>query len=543
MRNKKIVECVPNFSEGRNEEIINAIAEAIRRTSGCTLLDVDPGKSTNRTVYTFVGEPKAVIDGALNAAKVARKLIDMRKHKGEHPRIGALDVCPFVPVANVTMEECVECAKEFARRAAEELAIPVYLYEYAQPLEYRKKLSQIREGEYEGLSEKIKKAEWKPDFGPAEFIPEWGATVAGARNFLIAYNVNILGTKEQAHRIALNIREAGRGPNEPGIFKEVRAIGWWVEEYNMAQVSINLTNYKVTPPHIVFEEIKKQAAELKVGVVGSELVGLIPLEAMLMAAEYYIQKENLFVLEEDQKIKLVVDRLGLNSISPFVPKKKIIEYMIEEEPNEPLASSTVREFIQKIAARTPAPGGGSASAAIAAIGSALGCMVAQLIYGVRKFEHLADELRKIIPHLYFSTKELISLIDQDALAFNEYMDAMRLPKNTPEEIELRKKAMQDGLKKAINVPLTTMRIADSCWQAMKGVAEIGNIASYSDIEVGAKALETGIWGAYRNVLINLPSIEDQEFVNNVKIQTEEIVARAKESLNTILDIISKRVNK
>lgn len=543
MRNKKIVECVPNFSEGRNEEIINAIAEAIRRTSGCTLLDVDPGKSTNRTVYTFVGEPKAVIDGALNAAKVARKLIDMRKHKGEHPRIGALDVCPFVPVSNVTMEECVECAKEFARRAAEELGIPVYLYEYAQPLEYRKKLSQIREVEYEGLSEKIKKAEWKPDFGPAEFIPEWGATVAGARNFLIAYNVNILGTKEQAHRIALNIREAGRGPNEPGIFKEVRAIGWWVEEYNLAQVSINLTNYKVTPPHIVFEEIKKQATELKVGVVGSELVGLIPLEAMLMAAEYYIQKENLFILEEDQKIKLVVDRLGLNSISPFIPKKKIIEYMIEEEPNEPLASSTVREFIQKIAARTPAPGGGSASAAIAAIGSALGCMVAQLTYGVRKFEHLTDELRKIIPHLYFSTKELISLIDQDALAFNEYMDAMRLPKNTPEEIELRKKTMQDGLKKAINVPLTTMRIADSCWQAMKGVAEIGNIASYSDIEVGAKALETGIWGAYRNVLINLPSIEDQEFVNNVKIQTEEIVARAKESLNTILDIISKRVNK
>ncbi len=543
MRNKKIVECVPNFSEGRNEEIINAIAEAISQTPGCTLLDVDPGKSTNRTVYTFVGEPMAVVEGALNAAKVARKLIDMRTHKGEHPRIGALDVCPFVPVANVSMEECVECAKEFARRAAEGLGIPIYLYEYAQTLEYRKKLSQIREGEYEGLSEKIKKPEWKPDFGPAEFIPEWGATVAGARNFLIAYNVNILGTKEQAHRIALNIREVGRGPNEAGIFKEVRAIGWWVDEYNMAQVSINLTNYKVTPPHIVFEEIKKQAAELKVGVVGSELVGLIPLEAMLMAAEYYIQKENLFILEEDQKIKLVVDRLGLNSISPFIPKKKIIEYMIEEEPNEPLAGSTVREFIQKIAARTPAPGGGSASAAIAAIGSALGCMVAQLTYGVRKFENLTNELRKIIPPLYFSTKELISLIDRDAMAFNEYMDAIRLPKNTPEEIELRKKAMQEGLKKAINVPLTTMRIADSCWQAMKGVAEIGNIASYSDIEVGAKALETGIWGAYRNVLINLPSIEDQEFVHNVKIQTEEIVARAKESLNTILDIISKRVNK
>jgi glutamate formiminotransferase len=298
MKGKKIVECVPNFSEGRNENVIEEIAEAIRQTPGCVLLDVDPGKSTNRTVYTFVGEPSAVVQGALNAARVARKLIDMRHHKGEHPRIGALDVCPFVPVANVTMDECVECAKEFARRASEELGIPVYLYEFAQPLEYRKKLSQIREGEYEGLAEKIKKPEWKPDYGPAEFIPEWGATVAGARNFLIAYNVNILGTKEQAHRIALNIREAGRGPNEPGLFKEVRAIGWWVEEYNMAQVSINLTNFKVTPPHIVFEEIKRQAAKLKVGVVGSELVGLIPLEAILMAAEYYIERENLFILDE-----------------------------------------------------------------------------------------------------------------------------------------------------------------------------------------------------------------------------------------------------
>lgn len=432
---KKIVECVPNFSEGRNEEIINAIAEAIKTTPGCTLLDVDPGKSTNRTVYTFVGEPKAVVEGALNAARVARKMIDMRKHKGEHPRIGALDVCPFVPVANVTMEECVECAKEFGRRLAEELDVPVYLYEYAQPLDYRKRLPQIREGEYEGLAEKIKQPEWKPDFGPARFVPEWGATVTGARFFLIAYNVNILGTKEQAHRIALNIREAGRGPDQPGLFKEVKAIGWWVDEYNMAQVSINLTNYKVTPPHIVFEEIKKQAQELRVGVAGSELVGLIPLEAILMAAEYYIQKEDLFILDEDQKVKLVIDRLGLNSITKFNPKKKIIEYMIEEEPNEPLAQSTVRDFILKISARTPAPGGGSASAAIAAIGTALGCMVAQLTYGVRKFEHLTDELRKVIPPLYYKTRELISMIDADANAFNEYMDALRLPKNTPEEME------------------------------------------------------------------------------------------------------------
>lgn len=540
MKTRKIVECVPNFSEGQNEQIIKAIAEAIESTPGCKLLDVDPGSSTNRTVYTFVGEPSAVVEGALNAAKVARKLIDMRKHKGEHPRIGALDVCPFVPVANVTMEECVECAKRFGKRLAEELGVPVYLYEYAQPLEYRKKLPKIREGEYEGLPEKIKKPEWRPDFGPVEFVPEWGATVTGARDFLIAYNVNILGTKEQAHRIALNIREAGRGPEQPGLFKEVKAIGWWLEEHNIAQVSINLTNYKVTPPHIVYEEIKREAQELRIGVVGSELVGLIPLEAMLMAAEYYTEKEDLFILDEDQKIKLVVDRLGLNSISKFIPRKKIIEYMIEEASEEPLAQSTVRDFILKIAARTPAPGGGSASAAIAAMGVALGCMVAQLTYGVRKFEHLTNDLRRIIPPLYHNTRNLVSMIDADANAFSEYMEAIRLPKNTPEEIEKRQIAIQEALKKAVSVPFTTMKIASQCWKPLKEVARIGNIASKSDVEVGAKALETGIWGAYRNVLINLPGIEDKQYVEDLKREAESIIESSKISLEEVLNIISKR---
>lgn len=537
---RKIVECVPNFSEGKNNEVIEAIADAIRKTPGCTLLDVDPGRSTNRTVYTFVGEPEAVIEGALNGARVARKLIDMRNHRGEHPRIGALDVCPFVPVSNVTMEECIECAKEFGRRAAEELGIPIYLYEYAQPLDYRKKLPQIREGEYEGLPEKIVLPEWKPDFGPAKFIPEWGATVTGARFFLIAYNVNIIGTKEQAHRIALNIREAGRGPNEPGMFKEVKAIGWWVEEYNMAQISINFTNYKITPPHIVFEEIKRQAQQLKVAVVGSELVGLIPLEAMLMAAEYYIQNEDLFILEEEQKIKLVVNRLGLDSISKFEPNKRIIEYLVKSEKIEPLASTTVRDFIQKIADRTPAPGGGSASASIAAIGAALGCMVAQLTYGVRKFENLTDVLRKIIPPLYFGTRELIAMIDEDTNAFNDYMQALRLPKNTKEEQEIRNKAIQEGLKKAVEVPLKTMQLADKCWEALLEVAKIGNIASKSDIEVGAKALETGIWGAYRNVLINLPSVSDKDYVQRVSAIAEDINKRAQSNLYQVIEIVKSR---
>ena len=289
---RKLVECVPNFSERRNPEIIEAIADAIRKTAGCTLLDVDPGKSTNRTVYTFVGSPEAVVEGALASARVARRLIDMRQHSGEHPRMGAMDVCPFIPVANTTMEECAEISKTFAKRCAEELGIPLYLYEYAQDVEYRKHLPQIREGEYEAIPDRITKPEWKPDFGPAEFVPEWGATATGARFFLVAYNVNVLGTKEQAHRIALNIREQGRGEGEPGRLQAVKAIGWWVDEYNMAQVSMNLDNFHITPPHVAFEEVAKDARELNLAVAGSEIVGLIPLQAMLMAAEFYMAKEH-----------------------------------------------------------------------------------------------------------------------------------------------------------------------------------------------------------------------------------------------------------
>jgi glutamate formiminotransferase/formiminotetrahydrofolate cyclodeaminase len=537
---KKIVECVPNFSEGKNEKIIEAIADAIRNTEGCKLLDVDPGQSTNRTVYTFVGSPEAVVEGALNSARVARELIDMRKHQGAHPRMGAMDVCPFVPVANVTMEECVELSKEFGRRAAEELGIPIYLYEEAQEKEYRKKLPQIREGEYEGLAEKIKLPEWKPDFGPAEFVPEWGATATGARFFLIAYNVNIIGTKQQAHRIALNIREAGRGPDKPGLLKETKAIGWFVDEYNMAQVSINLTNYKVTAPHTVFEECKRQAAALKIAVAGSELVGLIPLEAMLLAAEYYIEKENLFIIDEDQKIKLVIDRLGLNSVTDFKPEERIIEYIIKEEDNEPLAGLTLRGFIESIAARTSAPGGGSASAAIAAIGAGLGAMVAKLTYGVRKFEHLDSEMREIIPPLHFASQDLIPMIDADTNAFNDYMEAMRLPQNTDEEKAKREAAMQEGLKKAINVPLKTMKIGDSAWDAMIGVAKYGNIASKSDIEVGARSLEVGIWGAYKNVLINMPQISDEDYKKETLAAAEKMVERAEKKMKEVLDILNQR---
>jgi glutamate formiminotransferase / formiminotetrahydrofolate cyclodeaminase len=538
---RKIVECVPNFSEGRNPEIIEAIADAIRQTPGVTLLDVDPGKSTNRTVYTFVGSPGAVVEGALNSARVARKLIDMRNHQGEHPRMGAMDVCPFVPVSGVTMEECVECAKEFGRRVSEELGIPIYLYEKASNTDYRKKLPQIREGEYEGISGKIVKPEWKPDFGPAKFIPEWGATATGARFFLIAYNVNILGTSQQAHRIALNIREAGRGNGDNGLLQEVKAIGWFVDEYNMAQVSVNLTNFRVTAPHEAYEEIKKQATNIKVGIAGSELVGLIPLDAMIMAADHYIKKEGLFIYEEDQKIKLVIDRLGLNSISQFDPKKRIIEYLIQEESSEPLASLTTRQFIESIAARTSAPGGGSASAAIAAIGAALGAMVAKLTYGVRKFEDVDSQMRSIIPSLHEASMELIKMIDADTNAFNDYMEAMRFPKDTTEQKAIRHDAMQAGLKKAIEIPLKTMKLGDGVWEQMLEVAKFGNIASKSDVEVGAKALETGIWGAYKNVLINLPGIDDSEFNQSITGEAEDIVKRASGMLSKVLAELNNRI--
>ena len=537
---KKIVECVPNFSEGRNKETIDAIARAIGQTRGVTLLDVDPGKSTNRTVYTFVGSPESVVEAALNSAKVAREKIDMRNHQGEHHRMGAMDVCPFIPVANVTMEECVRISRTFGERAAKELEIPIYLYEESAEKDYRKKLPQIREGQYEGIRDRIVTPEWKPDFGPARFIPEWGATVTGARFFLIAYNVNLLSTPNQAHRIALNLREAGRGPDEPGRLKEVKGMGWYVDEYNLAQVTVNLNNYLITPPHILFEEVKKEARKLNVAVTGSEVVGVVPLESILMAAEYYIEKENLFILDEDQKVRLAIERLGLNSVAPFKPEEKIIEYIIADEKNEPLAGLSVRNFIEEVASRSSAPGGGSASAAIAAMGAGLGSMAAKLTLGVRKFEDLDEKMRRIIPPLHQAALDLIPMIDADTHAFNDYMQALRLPCNTREEKALRHEKLQQGLKKAIDVPLLTMKLADAAWDAMVETARYGNIASKSDIEVGAKSLATGIWGAYKNVMINMADIEDADFKEKTLALAQTINSRAKYQSEKVFRILENR---
>lgn len=537
---KKIIECVPNISEGRDESIINACADAVRKVQGVTLLDVDPGKSTNRTVFTFVGDPESVTEAAFQFSKTAYELIDMTKHSGEHPRMGAVDVVPFVPVANVTTEDCVQCALNYGRRVGEELGVPVYLYEEASRNPERKMLKQIRSGEYEGLRDKIYKPEWKPDFGPQEFVPKSGATVTGSRFFLIAYNVNILGTKEQAHKIALNVREQGRGEDSPGRLKAVKGIGWYVNEYNMAQVSMNLDNYLITPPHTAFEECAKDAREMNLAVCGSELVGLIPLDAMLSAAEYYIKKENLFILDEKQKIRLVIDRLGLSSISEFIPEKRIIEYMIKEDSTEPLASLTVRGFVELVGARTSAPGGGSVSALIASLGAALGAMTGWMSYGNKKFEHLDKVMRKLIAPLHNKMKELIPLIDADTNAFNDYMTAMKMPKTSAEEKKLRNEKMQEGLKKAIYIPLSVMRISDSCWEWMIQMAKDGNISSASDLEVGAKSLETGIWGAYKNVEINIHSIQDENYKREILDEANRILENSVKNLKRVCSALAKR---
>jgi len=537
---KKIVECVPNFSEGRNGETIDAISRAVQDTEGCTLLDVDPGASTNRTVFTFVGDPVSVIEGALASARVARERIDMRTHRGEHPRFGAMDVCPFIPVANVTMEECVKISEEFGRRAAEELGVPIFLYEAASKRDYRKKLPDVRRGEYEGLEKRLKEPEWKPDFGPDVFVPSWGATATGARMFLIAYNVNILGTPNQAHRIALNLREAGRGEDEPGRLKEVKGMGWFVNEYNMAQVTVNLTDYRVTPVHVLYEEVKREAASLNVGVAGSEIVGVVPLEAVLAAADYYIRKENLFILDEDQKIRLAVERMGLNSVSRFDPMEKIIEYRVAEPPDEPLAAMSVRGFIQEVGSRTSAPGGGSVSAALAALGAGLGAMAAKLTYGVRKFEDLDAQMRAIITPLHETSRALIPMIDRDTDAFADFQEALRLPGNTDEEKALRHERMQAGLKKAIEVPLRTMELGDAVWPALVEAARYANIACKSDIQVGARALETGIWGAYQNVRINMKDVRDEAFKSRVLEEAGAMAERAAVKAGEVLEILDER---
>ncbi|CAL8288282.1 unnamed protein product [Lota lota] len=508
----KLVECVPNFSEGRDKKVIDAISEAISSTGGCSLLDVDPGSSTNRCVYTFVGSPEAVVEGALNAARTAFSLIDMTSHTGEHPRMGALDVCPFVPVQNVSMDDCVQCALLFGQRLAGMLHVPVYLYGEAARSEKRRKLPSVRAGEYEALPEKLKQGEWAPDFGPASFVPSWGATVTGARNFLIAYNVNLISTKEQAHRIALDLREQGRGKDQPGVLQKVQGLGWYLEESQLAQVSTNLLDYEVTPLHTVYEAICCRAKDLKLPVVGSQVVGLVPLKALLDSADFYIQRDQLFVLEEEHKVRLVISKLGLDSLGPFNPKERIIEYLVDQGAGDQgLVSLSLRQFVQSVAARSAAPGGGSVSAAVAALGAALGAMVGQMTYGKRQFEGLDGAMRRLIPPFHQAVQDLLLLVDADSSAFNSYMAALKLPKNTEEELQRRQLAMQAGLREAVGVPLSLAERVSSLWDPLIQLVLQGNISCLSDAQVSAKALEMAVFGAYYNVIINLKDISDHTF--------------------------------
>ncbi|XP_038853943.1 formimidoyltransferase-cyclodeaminase-like isoform X1 [Salvelinus namaycush] len=552
----KLVECVPNFSEGRNKKVIDAIAEAISSTEGCSLLDVDPGSSTNRTVYTFVGSPQAVVEGALNAARTAFPLIDMTKHSGEHPRIGAMDVCPFIPVQNVTMEDCVNCANIFAQHLTDVLHVPeshtkvnkthcrfskVYLYGEAARKENKRSLPSVRAGEYEALSEKLKRTEWAPDYGPAAFVPSWGATVAGARKFLVAYNINLLSTKEQAHRIALDIREQGRSKDQPGRLKKVQGMGWYLEEANIAQVSTNILDFELTPVHAVYEEVCSAAKDLNLPVVGSQIVGIMPLRAVLDCADFYIQRDRLFIVEEEHKVRLVISKLGLDSLGPFVAKEKIIEYMVERtEEDKRLVSLSLQQFVRSVGARTAAPGGGSVSAAVAAMGAALGAMVGQMTYGKRQFDSLDSIMRRLIPPFHQAMNELLVMVDADSKAFSRYMAALKMPRNTSDEDKRREDAMQEGLKQAVAVPLSLAERVNLLWPCLKEMVLYGNVACKSDLQVAAKALETAVFGAYYNVAINLKGIADESFKVSTQQRASALLTEARESANAVLDAAERK---
>uniref|UniRef100_A0A3P8SL62 Formimidoyltransferase-cyclodeaminase n=1 Tax=Amphiprion percula TaxID=161767 RepID=A0A3P8SL62_AMPPE len=507
-------DCGSDSSEG---SVIDAISAAISNTSGCSLLDVDPGASTNRTVYTFVGSPEAVVEGALNAARQAFSLINMSKHSGEHPRTGALDVCPFIPVQNVTMDDCIRCANLFGQKLAEMLQVPVYLYGEAARTESRRNLPSVRAGEYEALPDKLQRPEWIPDFGPAVFVPSWGATVTGARKFLIAYNVNLISTKEQAHRIALDIREQGRGKDQPGLLQKVQGMGWFLDEANLAQVSTNILDFEVTPLHSVYEEICRDAEDLKLPVVGSQIVGLIPLKALLDSADFYIQRDQLFVLEEEHKVRLVISKLGLDSLGPFNPRERIIEYMVKPQDDGRLVSLSLQQFVRSVGARTAAPGGGSVSAAIGALGAALGSMVGHMTYGKRQFENLDAVMRRLIPPFHQATDDLLHMVDADTSAFNSYMAALKMPKTTAKEIRRREEAMQAGLQRAVGVPLTLAERISVLWSPLREMVIHGNIGCKSDAQVAAKALEAAVFGAYYNVMINLKDITDDAFKATVSV--------------------------
>jgi glutamate formiminotransferase/formiminotetrahydrofolate cyclodeaminase len=543
---KQLIECVPNFSEGNDMGIIKQITNAIESVEGVMLLDVDPGKATNRTVVTFVGEPAAVIEAAFQAIKKAGEIIDMRKHKGEHPRMGATDVCPLIPVSGISMEETAEYAKILAKRVGEELAIPAYLYEHAQPNKSRSNLSVIRGGEYEGFFDKIKLPEWKPDFGEAVYNEKSGATVIGARDFLIAYNIN-LNTKSVrlANSVAFDVREAGRTKREgnpitgkivkdaagndvriPGTLKECKAIGWFIEEYGIAQISMNLTNYKITPVHKAFDEVCKSAESRGMRVTGSELVGLIPLDAMLEAGKYYLlkQKRSLGVSEEEL-IEIAIKSLGLNELSAFDPQQKIIEYKLRNAANEKLIRMNLVAFANETASESPAPGGGSISAYVGALGISLGTMVANLSAGKRGWEDQVSFFSDWAQKGQVIKDKLLKAVDEDTAAFNKIMNAFGLPKSNDAEKLVRTEAIEAATKYACEVPYAVMQTSYDSLALLAVMIEKGNQNSITDAGVGVLCVKTAVRGAYFNVLVNAQGLKDQAYAKAMIEKAKALLAK------------------
>ena len=556
---RKLIECVPNFSEGRDLEVIRQITDAIESVDGVSLLDVDPGASTNRTVVTFVGSPDAAVEAAFRGIKKAAELIDMRKHKGAHPRMGATDVCPFIPVSNISWEEAIACANKLGKRVGEELSIPVYLYERAAKNASRSNLSVVRAGEYEGFFEKIKGPAWKPDFGPSIFNEKSGATVIGARDFLIAYNVN-LNTKavRRANSVAFDVRENGRVKTEdgtpfgkpvldasgepvriPGMLKHVKAIGWYVEEYGIAQISMNLTNIEETPLHVAFDACVESANKRGLRVTGSEIVGMVPKKCLLDAGRYFLRKQQWSEgASEEELIDIAIRSLGLSELKPFDPKEKVIEFKIESDSKRSLLKVNLREFCNETLSDSPAPGGGSVAALMGALGASLGGMVANLSAGKRGWD---DRLE------YFSDRavkgqqlkdELLSLVDEDTAAFNKVVDAFALPKESAEEKAARSAAIEQATKHAAEIPFKAMETAFKSYQLLSEMADKGNPASISDVGVGALATRACIEGAAMNVRINLAGLKDEKlksaFVEKVRKISADSEARFKE-INCVVE--------
>lgn len=542
--------------------IIKQITDVIEAVEGVKLIDVDPGKATNRTVVTFVGTPDEVIEAAFRATRKAMELIDMSKHHGAHPRFGATDVCPLVPVANITMEEVVEYARMLAKRIGDELGIPVYCYEFAAFEEKRRNLANCRAGEYEGLPKKLQDPAWKPDFGPSQFIPKTGAIAVGARNFLVAFNVNLNTTStRRANAVAFDIREKGRpkrvgnpvtgkiatdeNGNEiwiPGSLKACKAIGWFIDEYGIAQVSINLTDITVTPIHVAFEEACKKAAERGLRVTGSEIVGVVPLSAMLEAGKYFLRKQQRSLGIPDREIiKIAVKSMGLDELYPFDPDKKIIEYILEEKTGKRLVDKTLEGFTQETASESPAPGGGSISAAMGAFGAALATMVANLSSHKPGWDDRWEEFSNWAEKGKFYMEQLIKMVDEDTAAFNRIMEAFGLPKLTDEEKAARTKAIQDATLYAIEVPFCVMNLCFESMEVIKAMAEHGNPNSVSDAGVGALAARSAIMGAFLNVKINASGLKDKDKANEFISKGAEIVKKAQQMETEIIAIVESKI--